>query len=312
MNLSYRTWWGSNQGPLGNVYLSMLKEGGSEEVATSEMYEVQLQANTSENYQMQITAPADWGRYRLALKDEDGNRLMMTPEGWSWEDDEALEPIFVLPVCDALVEDFESMTANNSTSETNVQGAFTTWSFSKAGVRSPEEDRCNGTNSVMVKKAGYLYTSQPLAHDFFLAQATFFNPVAYDAKYSLEYSLNGGSTWIKALTIDGENVAEVPKKSQATKMWLLNLTAAQPAQFRIAMVGGGTGATYIDDVVLYYLDTDMVGDVNGDGEIGIADINVLIDIILNSFNSNPNADVNGDKEITVADINALINLILSQ
>ena len=53
-----------------------------------------------------------------------------------------------------------------------------------------------------------------------------------------------------------------------------------------------------------------VGDVNGDGEINIADINMLIDIILSS-EVNPNADVNGDGEINVADVNKLIDMILT-
>jgi len=57
------------------------------------------------------------------------------------------------------------------------------------------------------------------------------------------------------------------------------------------------------------------GDVNGDTEVTIADINALIDIILSSDapteEMTKRADVNEDTEITVADINALINLILS-
>lgn len=309
LTMSYRSWWSSTQGPLGNVYLSIVKDGTDEVVSTSELYEVQLPANTPKSYQMQITAPAEWGRYHVALNDEDGKRLAKTPQGWSWDEDEAMEPIFVLPICDALLEDFESMTANSSTSDKNVQGNFTTWNFTKSGVRAPGEDRCNGTNSVMVKKGSTLYTAQPLAHNFFMAQATFFNNAASAAKYTLEYSLDGAVTWHKANTIDGENAAEVPEKSQASPMWLLNLSAAQPAQFRIAMVGGSTAATYVDDVTLYYI--DMVGDVNADGEIGIADINALIDIILSTLDSFPTADVNGDNEVNVADINALIDIILN-
>ncbi len=52
------------------------------------------------------------------------------------------------------------------------------------------------------------------------------------------------------------------------------------------------------------------GDVNGDGEISIADINALIDIILTD-GVNSAADVNTDGEINIADINALIDLILA-
>ena len=51
------------------------------------------------------------------------------------------------------------------------------------------------------------------------------------------------------------------------------------------------------------------GDVNGDGEVNIADINALIDMILTS-NDDIVADVNGDGEINIADINAVIDCIL--
>lgn len=53
------------------------------------------------------------------------------------------------------------------------------------------------------------------------------------------------------------------------------------------------------------------GDVNGDGEVTIADINTLIEIVLSGIASNPAADVNADGEIGIADINTLINIVLS-
>ena len=58
------------------------------------------------------------------------------------------------------------------------------------------------------------------------------------------------------------------------------------------------------------------GDVNGDGEVTIADINTLIDIILNDGIGSDEetlirADVNMDGEINVADINAVIAILLS-
>ena len=52
------------------------------------------------------------------------------------------------------------------------------------------------------------------------------------------------------------------------------------------------------------------GDVNGDLEVNIADVNAAIDIILNG-SENPSGDVNGDGEINIADINAVIDIILS-
>ena len=54
----------------------------------------------------------------------------------------------------------------------------------------------------------------------------------------------------------------------------------------------------------------FMGDVNGDLEVNIADVNAVIDIILGG-NGNAAADVNGDGEINIADINSIINIILS-
>ena len=54
------------------------------------------------------------------------------------------------------------------------------------------------------------------------------------------------------------------------------------------------------------------GDVNGDGEVNIADINAIINIILGG-NASPEvrqrADVDKNTEINIADVNAIINII---
>lgn len=52
------------------------------------------------------------------------------------------------------------------------------------------------------------------------------------------------------------------------------------------------------------------GDVNGDGEINIADVNAVIDMILTE-NIDKAGDVNGDSEVNIADVNSLIDMILN-
>ena len=52
------------------------------------------------------------------------------------------------------------------------------------------------------------------------------------------------------------------------------------------------------------------GDVNGDGEIGISDVNAVIDMILTS-NTGAAGDVDGDGEVGISDVNAVIDLILN-
>ena len=58
------------------------------------------------------------------------------------------------------------------------------------------------------------------------------------------------------------------------------------------------------------------GDVNMDGEVGIADVTALVNIILEneapSVEDYPSADVNKDGEVSVADITALVNILMEQ
>ena len=71
---------------------------------------------------------------------------------------------------------------------------------------------------------------------------------------------------------------------------------------------GICGATYVEEGPVG--PTPVKGDVNGDGEVNIADVNAVIDLIL-SGGTNSNADVNGDGEVNIADVNALIDMILT-
>ena len=56
--------------------------------------------------------------------------------------------------------------------------------------------------------------------------------------------------------------------------------------------------------------SNIHGDVNADGEVNIADVNVLIDAVLEGVNDSK-CDLNGDSEVNIADINVLIDLILN-
>ena len=60
----------------------------------------------------------------------------------------------------------------------------------------------------------------------------------------------------------------------------------------------------------------LLGDVNGDGKITIADVTALVDIILGkdsagTFNRLA-ADVNQDSSITIADVTKLVDIILGK
>ena len=89
----------------------------------------------------------------------------------------------------------------------------------------------------------------------------------------------------------------------------------------------GTADAYQADVNWYpyfgqIVEDIFMGDVNGDGEVNIADVNNVIHIIINGggggHGHSPGdddgtlvGDINGDGEVNIADVNAIIDLILS-
>jgi hypothetical protein len=55
------------------------------------------------------------------------------------------------------------------------------------------------------------------------------------------------------------------------------------------------------------------GDVNGDGQVTIADVTALVNIILGNQGGDTSvADLNGDSQITIADVTSLVNIILGK
>ena len=309
VTLAYPRTWGNQSAPstTGNIRLSMSKNG--EVVATGEPMMVSVPYDGTATFRLQMTAPTEWGLYELMVVDDCG-RLFQPASDWADYDEEAgIMKVIVVPQSEELVEDFETMTANNKTNDTNVEGRFTSWNFNKSGIRAPGEGKCHGVNSVMMKKPSTFYSVEPLYHNIFMATAVFFNNSPNEAKYTLEYSVDNGTTWTKALTIDGTDAVLIPATSVTQAIWQLNLKSRKPSLFRVAMTGGGSAATYVDDFILRYNDNIVVGDVNVDGEVNIADVNAIIDMVI-SGDVNPDADVNGDGEINIADVNAIVDLIL--
>ena len=80
---------------------------------------------------------------------------------------------------------------------------------------------------------------------------------------------------------------------------------------------------YVEDWIrrrMAYLDENVFidrldGDVNGDREVNIADVNCLIDVILGVVepsNFRGRAYVNDDYEVNIADVNAVIDIIVGK
>lgn len=119
-----------------------------------------------------------------------------------------------------------------------------------------------------------------------------------------EYWRTGNNNLLAA----ANGVTKVTAKGERMSKTISDLKAGTRYTFRAYVIAGGE-TTYGEEVPF----TTIVGgcDVNSDGEVNIADINVVIDMIL-STSLESNGDVNGDSEINIADINALIDAILSK
>ncbi|MBR1882824.1 MAG: family 10 glycosylhydrolase [Muribaculaceae bacterium] len=65
-------------------------------------------------------------------------------------------------------------------------------------------------------------------------------------------------------------------------------------------------------IAAYRLTAGILGDVNGDGVVDVADVNLVVNMILGGAPIDALADVNGDGYVDVSDVNAIINLVLGK
>ena len=131
----------------------------------------------------------------------------------------------------------------------------------------------------------------------------------------LRYSSDTGklNVTISGATANGD--LQVTPESSWTE-YTVNLTAANGA-VGIKFATSSKRA-YIDDIKLVAAATEpevLLGDVNNDGAVTIADVTALVNILLGKDASGYDrdaADVNEDTDVTIADVVALVKMILTK
>ena len=121
-----------------------------------------------------------------------------------------------------------------------------------------------------------------------------------DAVLDVQYSTNQGTTW--------SSLGDFSVTRGKLQHYTLDIEVTGKVRFRISQLSGMR--VNIDDITVYFRSQHIKGDVNGDGEVNIADINAVIGFILDGDFDNA-ADVNDDSEINVADVNMIIDIILA-
>ena len=105
---------------------------------------------------------------------------------------------------------------------------------------------------------------------------------------------------------DGVLISEV---ANATQLDVATLSEAGEHQVAVTAVYA-SGAESAPRVIAVQFTTPY--DLNGDGKVDIADINVIINMVLGKSAKSAAADFTGDGAIDISDINALINAILGK
>ena len=142
-------------------------------------------------------------------------------------------------------------------------------------------------------------------------------PQQWATSYVIEVS-SKESTWGRTRFIetlkDGQYQTTLPAEEIKVDNKLMQDGTTYYARCKTTYVDfdGNSHTTAYGPVISFvYREKDTVtGDVNGDGEVNIADVNAIIDMILNDTNDNA-GDVNGDGEINIGDVNAVIGIILN-
>jgi len=93
----------------------------------------------------------------------------------------------------------------------------------------------------------------------------------------------------------------------------INGTPAEVGDYEITLRITGFGNDSMEKTLTIHVTEgqDILGDINGDGEVNVGDIMAIINIMANGAAdpAGSNADINGDGEVNVGDIMAIINIM---
>ena len=142
-------------------------------------------------------------------------------------------------------------------------------------------------------------------------------PQQWATSYVIEVS-NSETTWGRTRFIEtlknGQYETTLPAEEIKVNGKLLQDGTTYYARCKTSYLDfdGNSHTTAYGPVIsfVYREQATITGDVNGDGEVNIADVNAIIDMIL-SGNTDKAGDVNGDGEVNIADVNAVIDIILT-
>ena len=211
------------------------------------------------------------------------------------------------------IEDFEKMPVGATLNERGVAGVYANWDFYNCAV--VDTAQVAEGHAVAMKNGSYFNTVENLNKIPKVVRFKIYNPTSTGVMITPQYSTNNGGRWKGLDTYPYDIYVTAGSTAEAT---ITSLPTNAPIMLRLKQTSGSSSEyCYIDDIEICYEETwepeFVLGDVNDDGFVNIADVTDLIDYLLNNDASLINmnaADISADGMINISDVTDLIDMLL--
>ncbi len=216
-----------------------------------------------------------------------------------------VDPIEIEPEVEDFFEDFEAA-SKREYAENTITATAASWTMTDALIGLSNNDRFNDARGVRMKSGGVAVMTEDYAEG---CDSLYFYSGLYGtdkgATLSVYYSTDSGENWEPV----AENLAVGEWQQYGYKLGV-------EGDIRLRFICSGMSGKRInlDDVLMthYVAEPSVIkGDVDGNGEIEQADVDMLVAILLGNVETydEQTADVNEDGRVSLADLTALINLV---
>ncbi|MBR3453509.1 MAG: M6 family metalloprotease domain-containing protein [Muribaculaceae bacterium] len=211
------------------------------------------------------------------------------------------------------IEDFEKMPVGATLNERGVAGVYANWDFYNCAV--VDTAQVGNGHVVAMRNGSYINTAENLNKIPKVVRFKIYNPTSTGVMITPQYSTNNGGRWKGLDTYPYDIYVTAGSTAEAT---ITSLPTNDPIMLRLKQTSGSSSEyCYIDDIEICYEETwepeFVLGDVNDDGFVNIADVTGLIDYLLNNDASLINmnaADISADGMINISDVTDLIDMLL--
>ncbi len=211
------------------------------------------------------------------------------------------------------IEDFEKMPVGATLNERGVAGVYANWDFYNCAV--VDTAQVGNGHVVAMRNGSYFNTAENLNKIPKVVRFKIYNPTSTGVMITPQYSTNNGGRWKGLDTYPYDVYVTAGSTAEAT---ITSLPTNAPIMLRLKQTSGSSSEyCYIDDIEICYEETwepeFVLGDVNDDGFVNIADVTDLIDYLLNNDASLINmnaADISADGMINISDVTDLIDMLL--